>query len=238
MRKLRFYFVHAANSSVARYSDTRLQFTQLHITVWYFPYCISFVFVLFRRIKIESRSHLTFQRTEIVFDVFACFVKVVVMDLDTKVPALPVDKEYHLFVCYTAEHAGEVRVIVDNLEREGVKCCYHERDFVAGHGILESMYETIKKSMHMLVVLSEDFSSRGFCVHEVEQALHEKINSDYSIIPIKIGPCDVPDILKHLTYIDAVNEIIENVHWKVINALVKAGKYGIPSGPSRVSWLI
>ena len=138
---------------------------------------------------------------------------------------LPVDKEYHLFVCYTKENGTEVQEIVKYLENEGVKCCYHERDFVPGQRVLDSIHVNITKSMHMLVVLSVDFTNSNFCEHEVMLALQEKIEAGYSIIPIKIEACSVPINLRHLTYIEAEDETLDNMHTRIIDTMLKSGRF-------------
>ncbi|XP_052781995.1 uncharacterized protein LOC128218377 [Mya arenaria] len=114
-------------------------------------------------------------------------------------------------------------MIVENLEKGGVKCCNHERDFTPGHGIFENMADKINASLHMLVVLSEDFSKSDFAQHELKEAIHQEIREDFSIIPLKIEPCDVPDILKNKTYIDCENDDITNVHHTIIGALIDNG---------------
>ncbi|XP_052778526.1 uncharacterized protein LOC128215966 [Mya arenaria] len=138
-------------------------------------------------------------------------------------PQLPPEKDYHVFVCYASENVNEVRMIVENLEKGGVKCCNHERDFTPGHGIFENMADKINASLHMLVVLSEDFSKSDFAQHELKEAIHQEIREDFSIIPLKIEPCDVPDILKNKTYIDCENDDITNIHHKIIDALIDNG---------------
>ncbi|WAR25946.1 TLR1-like protein [Mya arenaria] len=136
------------------------------------------------------------------------------------IPHLPREKDYHVFVCHVNENVHEVRTIVTNLEKGGVKCCYDERDFTAGRSILENMLEKINESVHMLFVLSEDFSKSRFAKHELEEAIHQQIREDFSIIPLKIEPCDVPQILKNKTYIDCENDDITKVHHKIIEAVI------------------
>ncbi|XP_052781435.1 uncharacterized protein LOC128217987 isoform X1 [Mya arenaria] len=139
------------------------------------------------------------------------------------IPHLPREKDYHVFVCHVNENVHEVRTIVTNLEKGGVKCCYDERDFTAGRSILENMLEKINESVHMLFVLSEDFSKSRFAKHELEEAIHQQIREDFSIIPLKIEPCDVPQILKNKTYIDCENDDITKVHHKIIEAVIDNG---------------
>lgn len=138
----------------------------------------------------------------------------------TKIPDLPFDKEFHCFVCYASENRKTVEEIVGNLEKEGVKCNFYERDFKPGTVILDNINGAIRKSMHMLVILSNDIENRGYCKHEIRQALTEKINENYSIIPIKIEPCKIPDDLRHIIYIDAENEVKSNMHHRIIDALI------------------
>ncbi|XP_053399910.1 uncharacterized protein LOC128557130 isoform X2 [Mercenaria mercenaria] len=138
---------------------------------------------------------------------------------------LPHDKDFHLFVCYESNKINEVRLLVGNLEQNGIKCCYYERDFTAGCSIMENMYRAITKSMYMLVVLSEEFINSVYCLHELDEALNLKIKGDYNLIPVKIEPCVIPECIRHLTYIDAEEEI-ETAHTKIIDAVINKAKNG------------
>ena len=141
------------------------------------------------------------------------------------IPRLPNNKDYHMFVCYIQDDAEDVRIIVDNLEQNGVLCCYHERDFMPGQQVIGNIHESINRSMSILIVLSENFVQSRFCKHEIEQALHAKIEEDYTIIPIKIQRCEIPNVLKNYTHIDAefVNPV--DMHKKILDAFVSNGRY-------------
>ncbi|KAH3880852.1 hypothetical protein DPMN_004774 [Dreissena polymorpha] len=136
------------------------------------------------------------------------------------IPSLPVDKDYHIFVCYSRGDLENVHILIENLEKEGLKCLYHERDFTAGHSILTNMLDKIRKSMYMLVVLSEDFVNSGYAKHEVAEAMHLQISEGYSIIPLLIEPCTVPDFLKHITYIDVTEVEVSEIHKRVLETVV------------------
>lgn len=140
------------------------------------------------------------------------------------IPTLPHNKDNHLFICYIQDNASEVRTIVDNLEREGLKCCYHERDFLPGQQVIGNIHEAIEKSMSILVVLSENFVQSRFCLHEIEQALHARISQGYNVIPIKIEPCNVPVSLENITFIDAENVPVGEMHRKIQDAFLHTGK--------------
>ncbi|XP_060578603.1 uncharacterized protein LOC132735643 [Ruditapes philippinarum] len=137
------------------------------------------------------------------------------------IPDLPNTKDYHLFVCYTDYNSADVRVIVENLEGEGLKCCYHERDFQPGQNVFHNINSAIKRSMGIIIILSEESVNSSFCQHEIHQAVHTRITDDYTIIPIKIEPCDIPDNLKTTTYIDAQNIETIEVHKLILNAFLQ-----------------
>ncbi|XP_053393290.1 uncharacterized protein LOC123564661 [Mercenaria mercenaria] len=132
-------------------------------------------------------------------------------------PELPHDKIYHLFVCYEKNSLNFVRTIVDNLEAEGITCCYSARDFRIGRSFIGSMYEAIRKSLYMLIVLSEEFKDSSYCLHETEEAFDMKMKGEYDVIPIRIEPCTIPECLQHLVYIDVDDK--DTIHNKVIDAM-------------------
>lgn len=140
-----------------------------------------------------------------------------------KVPEIPYNKDFHLFVCYVDENVEDVRTIVENLEREGLKCCYHERDFTAGQNVFQNIHNGIEKSIGILIVLSEEFVNglHQFCDHEIQQALLARTTQGYIVIPIKTEPCSVPPILKQLSYIDAQRTEVDEMHVLVLNAFVQ-----------------
>lgn len=140
----------------------------------------------------------------------------------SKIPELPHNKTCHLFVCYEKNSLDVVQKIVDNLKEKEVVCCYYERDFVPGRSILDNIYDSIQKSLGMLIVLSEEFEKSDYCKHEVDEAFNLKIREEYNLIPIKTEPCNVPERLKHLVYID-VEDDVDGAHNKIIDAMKKKG---------------
>jgi threonyl-tRNA synthetase len=145
------------------------------------------------------------------------------METTFQIPDLPHDKKYHLFVCYERNSLCIVEEIVDNLEKEGVVCCYYERDFTPGRSITDNMYEAIGKSMNMLIVLSEEFENSLYCKEEIDKAFNLRVHGNYNLIPIRTEPCDIPACLQHLVYID-VEEAVDEAHTKIIDAMVKKGE--------------
>ncbi|XP_053389773.1 toll-like receptor 1, partial [Mercenaria mercenaria] len=138
----------------------------------------------------------------------------------TNLPELPANKDFHVFVCYKSDNVDQVRIIVSNLEECGMKCYYHDRDFIPGESIIGNTHDGMKRSVGMLIVLTEEFGNSRFCSFELNEALHMKISEHYFLVPVKLEPCQVPDCLRHISYIDAEDEPIDRVHLKIAKAFV------------------
>lgn len=145
------------------------------------------------------------------------------MEIKQSIPDRPHDKKYHLFVCYEGKSLDIVEEIVHNLEKEGVVCCYYDRDFLPGRSITENMYDAIEQSMNMLIVMSDELESSHFCMDEIDKAFNLRVHGQYNLIPIRIEPCSIPACLRHIVYIDVENAI-DAAHTKIIDAMVKKGK--------------
>ncbi|XP_045214310.2 uncharacterized protein LOC123564648 [Mercenaria mercenaria] len=140
--------------------------------------------------------------------------------MTARIPGLPRDKKYHFFVCYESNSLDIVRIIVDNLEKKELICCYYERNFTAGVPILDHIHKAIRESLYMLVVLSKDFENSNFCKQELLEAKHLMVEGKYNLIPIRIEPCSVPENIRHLVYID-VEDCFDTAHVKIIDAISK-----------------
>jgi hypothetical protein len=140
------------------------------------------------------------------------------------IPDLPNTKDYHLFICYTTCDVAIVREIANYLEAEGLKCCYNERDFQSGRKIIHSINDAIKRSMGIIIILSEESVNSSFCQHEIDLAVHTSITEGYTIIPIKIQPCSIPETLKEITYIDAQNKESSEMYILILKAFLQNGK--------------
>ncbi|XP_060576098.1 uncharacterized protein LOC132733466 [Ruditapes philippinarum] len=137
------------------------------------------------------------------------------------IPDLPNTKDYHLFICYTECDSRIVRDIVTYFEAGGLKCCYNERDFPSGRKVIHSINDAIKKSMGIIIVLSEESINSNFCQHEIDLAVHTSIIEGYTIIPIKIQPCTIPETLQEITYIDAQNKETSELYILILNAFLQ-----------------
>ena len=131
---------------------------------------------------------------------------VIIEDFNSiQAPILPIDKEYHIYIsykpvepdCLTAYHIDKL------LRKKGYKCCLHERDFAAGALIIESIITSIKGSMKVVFLLSDNSKESEWCQYEL--ALVETIhiqNKGYKPIILTLDKCDVPDTRRPCTYLD------------------------------------
>ena len=82
------------------------------------------------------------------------------------------DYEYDAFVAY---NRGDVEWVVNSLlpsleDRAGFKLCIHDRDFLVGNVIEETIVESIERSRKTILVLSQHFLQSNWCYFEMQMA--------------------------------------------------------------------
>ena len=101
------------------------------------------------------------------------------------------------------------------------KGCIADRDFTLGESIFENIQSAIQESVCTIVILTPDFNLSKWCKTELAKAFHRCHRDDYSIIPVKLKECDIPDCLIDITWLDAVQyfqwERLENALNKYCN---------------------
>lgn len=124
---------------------------------------------------------------------------------------LPSGKKYHLFVAHSSEDGSEVKDLCNDLEKRfHLKCMNYERDFIPGKLLDDNIYDEMKKSLKIFIVMSPNFLDSFTCVTEARQAF-EMAHADgehLKVIPILLRPGkkDLPPFLKSYRYIDALKE--------------------------------
>lgn len=123
---------------------------------------------------------------------------------------LPEGKQYHVFFIYRTVFPDKdwVKQVAESLEASemGFKCAFHERDFVPGQSIFDNIVYFLKCSLKIVIVLTPEFLNSAWTKYETELAQILSMNhDDIRIIPVVVQNCDIPDILKTLTYLDATD---------------------------------
>ncbi|XP_017653681.2 toll-like receptor 6 isoform X2 [Nannospalax galili] len=81
--------------------------------------------------------------------------------------------QFHAFVSYSEYDSAWVKnELVPFLEKEDIKICLHERNFVPGKSIVENIINFIEKSHKSIFVLSPHFVQSEWCHYELYFAHH------------------------------------------------------------------
>ncbi|XP_071147536.1 uncharacterized protein [Mytilus edulis] len=119
---------------------------------------------------------------------------------------LPIDKEYHTFIAYKAgdPDSGVALQIVELLEGKGYKCCIHEGDLLAGRSFLRTIARTIKRSIKVVFLLSENSSACEMWKYQLDvtETFHIETKG-YKPIILKLDQCFLSDTLTKYTYLSA-----------------------------------
>ncbi|XP_004608123.2 toll-like receptor 1 [Sorex araneus] len=81
--------------------------------------------------------------------------------------------QFHAFISYSGHDSAWVKnELLPNLEKEDIRVCLHERNFVPGKSIVENIINCIEKSYKSIFVLSPHFVQSEWCHYELYFAHH------------------------------------------------------------------
>ncbi|XP_015416490.1 PREDICTED: LOW QUALITY PROTEIN: toll-like receptor 1 [Myotis davidii] len=81
--------------------------------------------------------------------------------------------QFHAFISYSEHDSAWVKnELLPNLEKEDIRICLHERNFVPGKSIVENIINCIEKSYKSIFVLSPNFVQSEWCHYELYFAHH------------------------------------------------------------------
>ncbi|XP_075003925.1 toll-like receptor 2 isoform X2 [Calonectris borealis] len=146
----------------------------------------------------------------------------------------PENKLFDAFVSYSEQDAHWTKEnLLEKLETDGFKICYHERDFKPGHPVLGNIFYCIENSHKVLFVLSPSFVNSCWCQYELYFAEHRVLNENQdSLIMIvleDLPPNSVPQkfsklrkLLKRKTYLKwSPEEHKQKMFWRQLAAVLK-----------------
>ena len=74
------------------------------------------------------------------------------------------DMDYDVFFCSSSQdHNPQGRRIVETIEANGYRVCYHYRDFMPGSRIFDNIQESVKRSKRTVCLLTTNFIHRLVC---------------------------------------------------------------------------
>lgn len=108
------------------------------------------------------------------------------------------------FISYANENLRFVLdQIIPNLERNEMKLCIHDRDFLPGNNIADNILGAIRNSSKTVVILSEAFLRSKWCIYEFNMARMETIYSRDG------SSCLVVVMLEDVATRDMSNEMLD-----------------------------
>ena len=98
-------------------------------------------------------------------------------------------KTWDVFISHASEDKETiVEPLVQLLEENGISCWYDKKDIGWGDSIIDSINDGLKKSKYALVVLSENFISKGWTKAELNSMLNMEIdNGKKKVLPLVVG---------------------------------------------------
>ena len=115
-----------------------------------------------------------------------------------------------IFLCYARQDEDAVRELYQRLSAAGFKPWMDQEDIYPGEQWQGSIERAIEQADFFLACLSTHaVSRRGFLQREIKTALdrwQEKLHSDIYLIPARLEPCEVPDVLSHFQWVDLYQE--------------------------------
>ena len=115
-----------------------------------------------------------------------------------------------IFLCYARQDENAVRELYQRLSAAGFKPWMDQEDIYPGEQWQRSIERAIEHSDFFLACLSTHAVSReGFLQREITTALErwqEKLHSDIYLIPARLEPCEVPDVLRGFQWVDLYQE--------------------------------
>ncbi|XP_027754012.1 toll-like receptor 2 [Empidonax traillii] len=146
----------------------------------------------------------------------------------------PENKLYDAFISYSEHDAAWTKEnLLEKLENDGFKICYHERDFKPGHPVLGNIFYCIENSHKVLFVLSPSFVNSCWCQYELyfaeHRVLNENLDSLIMIVLEDLPPHSVPQrfsklrkLLRSKTYLKwSPEEHKQKMFWHQLRAVLK-----------------
>ncbi|GAB6025517.1 TOLL-like receptor [Chamberlinius hualienensis] len=104
-------------------------------------------------------------------------------------------KVFDAFIAYNSEDSDFLRLeILPKLEEidNPFNICLHERNFLAGGAIMDTILEAVKLSSRTIIILTEKFITSGWCMYEFKAA-HMQMMLDRCPRVLLIVKDDIPD---------------------------------------------
>ena len=111
-----------------------------------------------------------------------------------------------IFLCHASEDKAIVEKLYDNLTEKNYHPWLDQKDILPGQDWNAEIKKAMKKAAFTLVCLSDQsVRKRGYVNKEIKWAIDrqdEMLTEDIFIIPVKLNPCELPDCLENIQWVD------------------------------------
>jgi tetratricopeptide (TPR) repeat protein len=113
----------------------------------------------------------------------------------------------HFFISRSGEDSESALWIAKILEAEGHSTTLQDLDFKPGQSFLHQMKLAEDRASHFIALLSPQYLAKPFTLSELYSAVaDDPIGENRLLIPVRVVPCEIPRLIKHIIYIDFVGK--------------------------------
>jgi len=122
---------------------------------------------------------------------------------------------YDAFVVYSSEdsqwvHDELITHLENDSDRQSIRLCVYERDFLPGENILDNIWSKMEESRKVILVISRNFTRSNYCKYEIDLARMLSVEKARNlIVPVMLEDVRMEDmsdslrrIVRKLTYIE------------------------------------
>ncbi len=109
-------------------------------------------------------------------------------------------RAHKVFVSYKRRSKAEsdAENVAHRLSQQSITVWFDKWEIKAGDSVTGKIGEGFKDCDACLVFLESQYSSSGWCTKEMNTALTKAIKENFTVIPILVEDCDMPELLKDL----------------------------------------
>jgi hypothetical protein len=107
-----------------------------------------------------------------------------------------------VFISYRRGHQDFAAAISERLGNEGIVPWFDEWDLQAGDSIPGKIEEGLSDSVAFIPIVTSDYKEGRWATEELRTAIAKRVDTDYRIVPIMLDRCELPELIRHLKYVD------------------------------------
>lgn len=131
---------------------------------------------------------------------------------------------YKLFLSHRSVNKQTVREISQELNRRGIDFWLDEEHIVASDSLVEAITRGLAEMTHFVLFWSKDCIDAPWVRRELNAAVMKLVENEIPIFIVRLDTTNVPEIIRDLLWIDAVNITPKIVGGKIADAIETLAK--------------